>query len=424
MNRHLSVALLSLALTAPLAAQNAEVRDIQSDVRYLADDRLAGRKLGSPGADSAAEYLARRFQRLGLQPGPQGWFQSFTVDPTAPAAAHAGLANGAAGRNVVAVLIGHDRRLRDEIIIVGAHYDHLGLGGFGSMAPDSIGQVHNGADDNASGTAAILAIAKRLKDHRPARTIVFIAFTGEEEGLLGSAYYTKHPLYPMDRTVAMLNFDMVGRLRHDRLIVYGAATALEWPRLLDSLNAGYHFDLKASGDGYGPSDHASFYALKRPVLHFFTDLHEDYHRPTDDAPLISSEGIARVADFAADVVGVIGDRATLLTFVDLPPPQPAAGTSATAVTPGYGAYLGSIPDMSESPGGVRIMGVRTGSPAETAGLKGGDIIVRMGDVDVADLQGMTAVLRSHRAGDTVDLVYLRDGQRITTKVTFGVRGGS
>ena len=424
MKRCLQVALLSLALASPAAAQSTQILDIQSDVRYLADDRLAGRKLGAPGADSAAEYLARRFQRIGLQPGPGGWFQTFTVDPTAPAAAHAGLANGATGRNVVAVLVGHDRRLRNEIIIVGAHYDHLGTGGFGSLAPDSTGRIHNGADDNASGTAAILAIAKRLKEHRPARTVVFIAFTGEEEGLLGSTYYTKHPLYPMDRTVAMLNFDMVGRLRNDRLIVYGAATALEWPRLLDSLNAGYRFDLKASGDGYGPSDHASFYAMRRPVLHFFTDLHEDYHRPTDDADAIFGEGIARVANYAADIVRVIGDRPTPLTFVDLPPPQPAAGTSSTVVTPGYGAYLGSIPDMSENPGGVRITGVRAGSPAEAAGLKGGDIIVRMGDADVLDLQGMTDVLRSHAPGDTVDLVYIRDGQRVTTKVTFGRRGGS
>ena len=424
MKRCLQVALLSLALASPAAAQSTQILDIQSDVRYLADDRLAGRKLGAPGADSAAEYLARRFQRIGLQPGPGGWFQTFTVDPTAPAAAHAGLANGATGRNVVAVLVGHDRRLRNEIIIVGAHYDHLGTGGFGSLAPDSTGRIHNGADDNASGTAAILAIAKRLKEHRPARTVVFIAFTGEEEGLLGSAYYTKHPLYPMDRTVAMLNFDMVGRLRNDRLIVYGAATALEWPRLLDSLNAGYHFDLRASGDGYGPSDHASFYAMRRPVLHFFTDLHEDYHRPTDDADAVFGEGIARVANYAADIVRFIGNRPTPLTFVDLPPPQPAAGTSSTVVTPGYGAYLGSIPDMSENPGGVRITGVRAGSPAEAAGLKGGDIIVRMGAVDVLDLQGMTDVLRSHAPGDTVDLVYLRDGQRVTTKVTFGRRGGS
>lgn len=421
MNRHLQFALVSLALAVPAAAQSSQVRDIQSDVRYLSDDRLSGRKLGSPGADSAAEYLARRFQRIGLQPGPEGWFQTFTVDPTAPAAAHAGLANGAIGRNVVGILVGHDRRLRNEVIIVGAHYDHLGTGGFGSLAPDSTGSIHNGADDNASGTAAILAIARRLKDHRPARTVVFIAFTGEEEGLLGSAYYIKHPLYPIDRTVAMLNFDMVGRLRNDKLIVYGAGTALEWPRLLDSLNAGYHFDLKASGDGYGPSDHASFYAMKRPVLHFFTDLHEDYHRPSDDYPLIFAEGIARVATYAADVVRVIGDRPSPLTFVDLPPPQSTVGA---AVTPGYGAYFGSIPDMSENPGGVRITGVRAGSPAEAGGLKGGDILVKMGDTDVPDLQAMTDVLRSHRPGDLIDVEFIRDGQRLTTKVTLGRRGGS
>ena len=421
MKRFSLLALLALAVVPPAAAQTGLVRDIGADVRYLADDRLAGRKLGTPGADSAADYIAHRFQRLGLQPGPGGWFQTFTVDPTAPAAQHTGLAPGATGRNVVAVLAGHDKHLRDEVIVVGAHYDHLGLGGFGSLAPDSTGKVHNGADDNASGVAAILAIARELKDHRPDRTIVFIAFSGEEEGLLGSTYYVKHPLFPLDRTVAMLNFDMVGRLRHDKLIVYGAATATEWPRLLDSLNGTYHFDLHASGDGYGPSDHASFYAEHRPVLHFFTDLHEDYHRPTDDYPLIFPEGIARIAAYAGDVIRVIGDRPTPLTYVDVPPPQPTAGT-APAVTPGYGAYLGSIPDMSESPGGVRLTGVRSGSPAEAAGLKGGDIIVRMGGVDVTDLQAMTDILRSHKAGETVELVYMRDGQRVTTHVTFGIRG--
>lgn len=422
MRRFTLVALLSLAAALPAAAQSSQVRDIQSDVRYLADDRLEGRKLGTPGADSAADYIARRFQRIGLQAGPGGWFQTFTVDPSAPAAAHAGLANGATGRNVIAVLPGKDRRLRDEIIIVGAHYDHLGLGGFGSLAPDSTGRVHNGADDNASGVAAILAIAKRLKDDRPARTVVFIAFTGEEEGLLGSAWYTKHPLYPLERTVAMLNFDMVGRLRDDKLIVYGAATSHEWPRLLDSLNAGAHFQLHASGDGYGPSDHASFYAMHRPVLHFFTDLHEDYHRPSDDSPAIFAEGIGRVADYAANVVRAVGDRAAPISFVDLPPPVAAA--NSTAVTPGYGAYFGSIPDMSENPGGVRITGVRAGSPAEAGGLKGGDILVRMGDADVPDLQAMTDILRAHRPGDVIDVVYLRDGQRLTTKVTLGRRGGS
>lgn len=419
MKRPLFFVLLALSAAGPLAAQGALARDIESDVRYLADDRLAGRKLGTPGADSAAEYIARRFQRIGLQPGPGGWFQDFTVDPTAPAAANAGLTNGAAGKNVVAVLAGRDKRLRDEVIIVGAHYDHLGLGGFGSLAPDSTGKVHNGADDNASGVAAILAIARELKEHRPDRTIVFIAFSGEEEGLLGSTWYVKHPLFPLDRTVAMLNFDMVGRLRNDKLIVYGAATALEWPRLLDSLNGKYHFDLHASGDGYGPSDHAAFYAEHRPVLHFFTDLHPDYHRPTDDAPLVSMDGIAKIAAYAGDVLTVVGDRPGPLSFVDVPPP--AAPAPGTVVTPGYGAYFGSIPDMSENPGGVRITGVRSGSPAQVAGLTGGDILVKMGDKEVTDLQAMTDILRSHKAGETVEVVYLRNGQRITTHVTFGIR---
>ena len=419
--RTLLLALLTLLPVAVQAQSAALAREVSNDVRYLSDDRLEGRKIGSPGADSAAEYLARRFRQVGLQPGPTGWFQPFTVDPTAPAAAHAGLANGAMGRNVVGILPGRDRRLRDEVIVVGAHYDHLGLGGFGSLAPDSTGSIHNGADDNASGVAALLAVARELKDHRPGRTVVFLAFSGEEEGLLGSAYYVKHPLYPLERTVAMLNFDMVGRLRENKLIVYGAATASEWSWLLDSLNARYRFDLHASGDGYGPSDHASFYAAHRPVLHFFTDLHEDYHRPSDDWAAINAEGIAKVADYAADIVTVIGRRPAGLTFVDLPPPR---DTSAAAVTPGYGAYLGTIPDKSENPGGGRIPGVRAGSPADAGGLKGGDVLLKIGDRDIPDLQAMTDALRSHAPGDVVEIVFLRDGQRQTTRVTLGRRGGS
>jgi len=389
------------------------------DIRYLSDDRLAGRMTGSPGADSAAAYLARRFEQVGLQPAAGGWFQSFTVAKEAPVAQSARV-GGLVGKNVIGLLPGHDPFLRNETVIVGAHYDHLGLGGFGSLDPDSAGKVHNGADDNASGAAMLIQIAARLAQAPPARTVLFIAFSGEELGLLGSAHYVKQPLYPLSLTMAMINLDMVGRLRNGRLIVYGARTAKEFPALLDSLNWHAGFNLKAQGDGYGPSDQSSFYAAGRPVLHVFTDLHDDYHRTTDDWQKVDPEGFRRVSNFTMGLVTALANRPTKLTPVDVTPP-PAHGTAAGV--PAYGTYLGTIPDMTDNPGGVRLLGVRAGSPAERAGLRGDDIITRIGELDVPDLQAMTKALRSHEPGDTVDIVIRRGNEVTTVRATLGTRGG-
>ncbi len=414
----LAVAGWTAAVTPVSAQSTEEAVTLLNDVRTLAGDELGGRLIGTPGADSAAAFLARKFRRAGLRPSPQGWYQTFTVSRDAPAALHAGI-GGAVGKNVIGVLPGRDPELRNEIVVVGAHYDHLGPGRFGALDPDSAGQVHNGADDNASGSSALIHIAAKLAATPPARTVVFIAFSGEEAGLLGSDYYVKNPVFPLSRTFAMVNLDMVGRLRENRLLVYGSATAAEFPALLDSLNATARFDLRASGDGWGRSDHSSFYAAGKPVLHMFTDLHEDYHRASDDWDKVNADGLARVANFTAQVVRALADRRPPLTFVNAPPPAPVAtGSSA-----GYGAYLGSIPDMSENPGGVRLTGVRAGSPAEKAGLRGNDIIVGIGDRAVPDLQAMTNALRQHKPGDVVEVRFLRDGVEQRTSVTLGTRGG-
>ena len=418
--------LLGALLAAPLAAQAAvpsldkAAKRAQTDVKVLAADELGGRLTGTAGADSAAAYIARRFAQVGLQPAPGGWLQAFTVSKDAPAVQHANLGD-LNGKNVIGILPGRDPVLRNETVIVGAHYDHLGLGGFGALDPDSSGRVHNGADDNASGTAALFAIATRLKAARLARTVVFIAFSGEELGLLGSDYYVKHPIYPLTATQAMINLDMVGRLNNDKLIVYGTGTATEIPALLDSLNWYAKFDLRPQPEGYGPSDQTSFYAAKIPVLHFFTDLHGDYHRASDDWDKINATGLVRVADFAAAMATALGNRPTRLTFVDVPPPAPKAGA---AVTSGYGAYLGTVPDMASGEGGgVLITGVSKGSPAELAGMKGGDKITKIGDYEVADLAGMTDALRSYKPGDKIVIIVVRDGKPIGLDVTLGKRGG-
>ena len=418
--------LTSLLLASRLVSQTQDTltpaaHRALDDITYLAADAREGRGVGTRGLEEAGQYLAAAFRKIGLTPGGAAgsYFQTFTIAPDAPVAIRT-KAGGKTIRNVIAVLRGRSRARRGQVIIVGAHYDHLGPGGFGALDdPDSTGKVHNGADDNASGTTALLEVARRLVRRPLDRSVVFIAFSGEELGALGSDYYVKHATVPVDSITAMLNMDMVGRLRNAKLIVLGAATAQEFPALLDSLNhtAGEpRFDLRASGDGWGPSDQASFYAVKRPVLHFFTDLHGDYHRSTDDVDKINIVGLEQVADFVADVATALATRPGKLSFVDAPPHQAATGGS------GYGAYLGTIPDMSESPGGVRITGTRSGSPAEQAGLVAGDIITAIGANVVANLYDMTDALRSHQPGDTVVIIVQRDTVKLQFTAILGRRG--
>lgn len=414
----LSPSHLSAQAPAGVAPAPSVLARVTADLHWLADDARAGRLTGSPEADSVAGWIARQFQAAGVQPaGVNGWFQPFAVAADAPSVAGTGL-GGRTGLNVLGVIPGTDPERRGEVIVVGAHYDHLGRGVVSSLSPELRGQVHNGADDNASGTAALLEIARQLAARPPARSVLLIAFSGEELGLLGSSHYIRHPVIPIARTVAMLNLDMVGRLREGRLLALGAATATEFPAILNALNATAGFDLRASGDGYGRSDHASFYLAKVPVIHFFTDLHEDYHRASDKAATINLDGLAQVATFTARLARTLADRTEPLTFVDLPPPPPPA---VGAVTSGYGAYLGSIPDMSGGVTGVRISGTRTGSPADLGGMRPGDIIRRIGSIAVDDLQGMTDALRAHRPGDRVEIEVERDGRRLTLQITLGTR---
>ena len=420
-----ALALLAVAAALPRvgAAQDssAAARRVIADIRYLAADSLEGRGIGTSGLERAGDYIARELQRAGFRPGGAAgsFFQPFTIPADAPAVMHTAL-GGSATRNVIGVLPGTSSRLRGQVVVVGAHYDHLGRGGFGSRDPDSTGVVHNGADDNASGTAALLEIARLLGRRPSARTIVLVAFSAEEIGAIGSTYYVRHALpFPVDSVTAMINLDMVGRMSKGRLLALGSMTATEFAPLLDSLNRSKgtpRFDLRSSGDGWGASDHASFYAAHRPVLHFFTDLHEDYHRTTDDWQRIDADGVARIAEYVADLARALADRRGALTFVDVPRPQPTAGGS------GYGTYLGTIPDMTESPGGVRLTGVRSASPAEQAGLKGGDIITGIGDKVVANLFDMTEALRSHRVGDTVVITVQRDGAPLRFTAVLGRRG--
>ena len=333
-------------------------------------------------------------------------------------------------RNVAALLPGSDPNLADEVLIIGAHYDHLGLGGEGSLDPDAFGVVHNGADDNASGTSGLIEIARRLaeSDRRPARSVLFLAFTAEEKGLWGSSHYVRNPLLPIAQTVAMLNLDMIGRLEGRTLVVEGVGTAEEWTDVLRAANQAMTrpLSIATSPDGFGASDHSSFYGEGLPVLHFFSNTHVDYHRPSDDWEKVDIEGLGQIVDLvsevALDLAGVSGsDERVALTPVE-PDAALAHGQASSSTTGGgYGPYLGTIPDMVPVDSGLRLTGVREGSPAADAGIRGGDIVVEFAGREVGDIYAYTYALQDHEPGDTVEIVVLRDGERLTLTAVLGDR---
>ncbi|MCZ6602717.1 MAG: M28 family peptidase [Planctomycetota bacterium] len=322
-------------------------------------------------------------------------------------------------RNVVGRIPGTHPTAREEAIVFGAHYDHVGLGGDNSRAPDSIGVVHNGADDNASGTSGLIELAEAfaLGGKAPRRTLLFIAFTGEEEGLLGSAYHVAHPSVAMDKTIAMFNFDMIGRAKNRKVHVIGVGSGKGLKELVEEANGESGLDLAFSMGAFAGSDHLSFVTKKVPVLFFFTGVHEDYHRPSDDADKIQSDVTAEIVQLALKVGWVLDGMEEAPRFVDVPAPvRPTGGQGV-----GYGAYLGTIPDFAEVEGGVRIAGVSKGSPAEKAGMQGGDILIRLGKRAIRNLYDFTFALRERKPGDEVEVEVLRKDEKLTLKATLGKR---
>jgi hypothetical protein len=320
-------------------------------------------------------------------------------------------------KNVVAVLDG-EGPLADESIVIGAHYDHLGMGGAGSLAPWTT-EIHNGADDNASGTATLIEIAQRLATmgHKPRRRIVFIAFTGEERGLLGSAYYVREPRFPLEKTIAMFNLDMVGRLKDEKLAVYGTGTAKEFEPLVERLCTEHGFMLTKHAGGFGPSDHSSFYSKKIPVLHLFTGTHSDYHRPSDDVEKLNIAGMRQVADFLVSVVKAVDATESRPTYVEIRRVESIVD-AAEGDRPSFGsmpAYPNPVKD------GVLLEAVLEGTPADKAGIKGGDVLVKFGDNKITILEDFEGALRQHKPGDTVKVTVRRGDKLIEADVTLARR---
>jgi hypothetical protein len=321
-------------------------------------------------------------------------------------------------RNVIGILKGSDPAAQGEAVVVGAHYDHLGRSARFSMSQNSTGQIHHGADDNASGTAAVIEMAKvgveARKEFR--RSVLFIAFAGEEHGLLGSSHYVNHPAVPLDRTVAMVNLDMVGRAG-GRILVDGLATAPSIEDDLKAAEAGGAISMRAlrGGPGAGASDDATFLLKKIPAINFFSGFHADYHRPTDTWEKIDAAGGAAVAHLALRLAQQLANRKERPPFVETVQEDPHASGSVGAVS-GYGPYFGSVPDFANEGDGVKFAEVRAGSPAAKAGFRGGDVMISFGGAPIKTLYDFTFALREKKPGDRVEVVVLREGKKVTATV--------
>jgi len=313
--------------------------------------------------------------------------------------------------NVIGMLAGRDAQLQNQAIIIGAHYDHLGRSTEGALDPDLKSEIRNGADDNASGTAGMLELAQYFAapEHRPSRSLIFMGFAGEELGLLGSAHYVNHPTFPLEQTIAMLNMDMIGRLKDSALVVQGVGTSPDFAALVERCNAETRLKLSLKKDGLGPSDHSSFYQKNLPVLFFFSGLHEDYHRASDDANKINANGEAQIVSLVAKVAAAIAnsDSLPLFTKVDSEERPQARG---------FRVSVGTIPDYAAEVEGLKLSGVRAGGPAERAGLQGGDIIIRFGTIDIKNIYDYTFALGEFSPGEEVEVVILRGTEKKTMKL--------
>lgn len=319
------------------------------------------------------------------------------------------------GTNVAGVLYASEDSKNAEYILIGAHYDHLGMGGANSLYRGDVPQIHNGADDNASGTSGVMELAEYLAANKTGlkKNIIFACFSGEELGLLGSAHMVNHPVVPNENIAAMINLDMIGRLTDSSLIVYGTGTSSTWKDLLNK-NKPENLKLTFNDEGYGPSDHSSFYGKKIPVLFFFTGTHSDYHRPGDDADEINYTGLQSVAEFVGKVVSAIASSDGRPDYIDVP-------RKDTQRMSGWKVYVGTIPDYAYSGSGLKITGVNEGSPAKKAGLTGGDIIIKFGKKDISNIYDYVYSLQELVPGDIIDVIVMRGEEKITLSLELGAR---
>lgn len=382
--------------------------ELQDHINWLADPGLEGRMAGSKHEARAANYIADHFLDFGLEPGGEEdiYFQMFTMN--GPMVQAMELENYLA-RNVIGIIPGSSEI--DKYIVVGAHFDSQGKGGIISLKSDTASVIHPGADDNASGTAGLLELAHYFSENRPERTFVFIAFSGEELGLLGSRYFVANSTLPDGEILAMVNLDMIGRMDDNELSIMGTGTASGWPNLIEQSNID-SLKINQISSGRGASDHTSFYEQDIPVLHYFTGTHSDYHRPGDTAGKINNEGTAKVVSHVKGLLKKLdGIETGLLEFVH-------SGDRQHEQMQMEGVTLGVLPDYSYDGPGLRLESVRSGDTGDLAGMIDGDIIIEIDGEPVNDIFDYMDLISKFDEGDTIELRILRDGEEIIIEVTF------
>ncbi|MFT5248348.1 MAG: Zn-dependent M28 family amino/carboxypeptidase [bacterium] len=383
---------------------------IKEDVAILADDKFEGRQTGTEGEKAAASYLVKRFEELGLQPkGTEGYLQAFNFKPKTNPHDEVKFTSVAEDSTVIGTnVIGFIDNKADQTIVIGAHYDHLGYGGEGSLFREEEKAIHNGADDNASGVALILNLASKLKNTNTSNNYLFMAFSGEEMGLLGSNYFVKNATIPTEKINYMINMDMVGRMKVDStLAVYGTGTSPMFKQTLTANNNS--FKLIENESGVGPSDHTSFYLGDIPVLHFFTGQHEDYHKPGDDSEKLNYDGMNLISNYIFEVITDL-DNNGKLAF--------RKTKNESDETPRFKVGLGVVPDYLYDGEGMRIDGVSEDKPAQRAGLLKGDVVVKLGDSSVVDMMSYMRALSVFDVGNKTKVKVLRDGKEVETEIEF------
>jgi len=390
-------------------------QDLKERMNILASDSLAGRLTGAPGCEKAARYIASEFKRIGLTPLDQekSYYQNYefsekTFDSTKMEKTHAA--------NVIGFLQGNDKKLRDEVVIIGAHYDHLGMGGRNAL--DTVKAIHYGADDNASGTVGLLELAEYYSKNKKnlRRSLLFISFSGEEEGLFGSINYAKNPLLPLEKTQAMINMDMIGRLKDSILIIEGMGSSPYWKQLMDSLKHD-NFVMRYKPDGVGPSDHSSFYRKNIPVIFYFTGLHKDYHKATDTKDKVNYEGEAAVLDLVKRSIDAIQSKPDRIPFTLVP-------EDTTKKSTNFKVYVGGVPDYGYDGEGLKISDITPGSPAAKAGLKAEDIVIKFADIEIKNIYDYTAALGKFKPDDIVDFKVKRGKEILVIAVKLGTRSSA
>ncbi|WP_456406682.1 M20/M25/M40 family metallo-hydrolase, partial [Caldithrix abyssi] len=389
----------ALAQLTPLFSAERMLQDI----RYLASDELEGRGLGSEGLEKAARYIAEQFKKAGLQPGADDgtYFQVWPeiVDEQG---------NKASVKNIIALIPGTDPRLKDQAVVVSAHYDHLGRG-WPDVHRGNEGKIHPGADDNASGVAALLELARVLgQSFKPQRTVIFVAFTAEESGLKGSRYFVKHyRRFPPDKIMADLNLDTVGRLKDNKVMILNVSSAKEWPYIFMGVGHVTGVDAQIVTQPLDASDQVAFIEAGIPAVQIFSGPHTDYHRPSDTVDKINAEGLVKIATLTREtLVYLSAERKEPLTFTA----KKTAKKSAAAHQEGRKVRTGILPDFAFEGQGVKIKSVDKDSPAARAGLKAGDVIVALGKQPVANLKDYSVLLKKHQAGDVIVLQIKRNGE--------------